>query len=81
MQSDLMQSEVFLRSDIRNMLRAIEFTNSALSTYVSTPEAGAYRAGFVAALQAVAAAFDINTTSCPESPSTRLRLADPTLLE
>ncbi len=51
--------EVFFREDIRNLLRAIDSANAALAVHLPTSQVAIYRAGFVAALQAVALALDV----------------------
>jgi hypothetical protein len=71
------QSEVFLREDIRNILRAIDRANSAAPASLETGQAelAAYRAGFAAAVQAVATAFDLSVEQhLPESDRGLLRV-------
>jgi len=54
-------SEVFLRDDIENMLKAVDRANASLANYpLLTEEVAIYRAGFIDAMQAVAAAFGIS---------------------
>ncbi len=51
--------EVLFREDIKNLLRAIDSANAALAVHLPTSQVAIYRAGFVAALQAVALALDV----------------------
>lgn len=51
--------EVFFREDIKNVLRSIDSANACLADHVPTSQVAIYRAGFTAALQAVALAFDV----------------------
>jgi hypothetical protein len=53
-------SEVFLGEDIRRNLQAILITNELLARQVTPQSVAGYRAGFVAAIAAVATAFDID---------------------
>lgn len=53
------RTEVFLREDIQNVLRAISSANRALAARLPIAEVTIYRAGFNAAMQAVAEAFDV----------------------
>ena len=53
-------SEVFLRDDIENMLKAISKANVSLATYFPEDTVAIYRAGFADAMQAVAVAFGIS---------------------
>lgn len=62
------RTEVYLRSDIENALVAIEKANAALAEQVPLAQVAIFRAGFTAALQAVAASFDIRL----DAPATRL---------
>jgi len=57
-QNDI-RHEVFFREDIKNLLRAIDSANAALAVHLPTSQVAIYRAGFVAALQAVALALDV----------------------
>lgn len=54
-----MRTEVYVRDDIQNVLKAIDRANRDLTTLLRSTEADIYRSGFVAAVQAVAAAFNI----------------------
>lgn len=71
------QSEVFLRQDIENILQAIDRANASLAKNLPVAEVAIYRAGFLSAMQAVAAAFDValepHFTDCPGE----LRLTTP----
>ena len=53
------RTEIFLREDIKNVLRAIDGANQALAAHVPMHDVTVYRAGFAAALDAVATAFDV----------------------
>lgn len=52
------RAELWLRVDIRNILRAIDHAGAALER-IPAHDAAVYRAGYRAALQAVALAFDV----------------------
>lgn len=54
------RSELYLRADIANVVRAIDAANAELAAAVPLAEVSAYRAGFVAALHAIAMAFDLD---------------------
>lgn len=60
------RSEVFLREDIKNMLRAIDGANQSLAVHLPVHDVTIYRAGFAAALQAVATAFDVRLDAAGE---------------
>ena len=51
-------SEVFLKEDVRSILQAILTTNEMLARQLPD-DVRVYRAGFTAAIHAVAVAFDI----------------------
>ena len=53
-------SEVFLRDDVENILKAVDRANASLVNHLPMEEVAIYRAGFVAAMQAMAAAFDVS---------------------
>lgn len=57
------RSQVVLRTDLRNMLDAILRANSKLLGRVRSPEAVAYADGFRAAIEAIAAAYDLDVES------------------
>jgi hypothetical protein len=57
------RSEVFSREDIQNVLRAIDSANRSLAAHLPLAEVGIYRAGFAAAIDAVAKAFDVGLDS------------------
>ena len=57
------QSEVFLRHDIESILEAIDGANAELAAQIPGPDVEIYRAGFTAALRAVATAFHISLRS------------------
>lgn len=69
------RSEVFSREDIQNILRAIDSANRALAVHLPLAEVGIYRAGFTAAMEAVAAAFDIGLGSQLEEQMSSASLA------
>lgn len=52
-------SDVFLKEDVRSVLQAILITNDMLARQLPSTEIQTYRAGFSAAIAAVAMAFDI----------------------
>ncbi len=62
----MVQTQAFWRRDIGNVLRAVRRANQPL-TRAADPSAQAYCAGFCAALDAVALAFDIELT--PAEPT------------
>lgn len=62
------RTEVFLRDDIASILRAIEASNRVLARHLPTHEVALYRAGFEAALQAIALAFDVPLEGVSEEP-------------
>jgi hypothetical protein len=53
------RNEIFFREDIRSLLCSVDRANAALAVHLPTTQVAIYRAGFVAALEAVAAAFDV----------------------
>lgn len=61
--------EILFREDIRNLLRSIDAANASLTIHLPTSEIAIYRAGFIAALQAVALAFDIPLEVRPPRPT------------
>jgi hypothetical protein len=71
------ESEVYLKRDIENILQAIDRANACLAKNLPIAEVAIYRAGFLSAMQAVAAAFDValepHITDCP----VELRLTTP----
>lgn len=54
-----LRSEVFLREDIRNLLRALDRAGAVLER-IPARDAALYRAGYRAALQACGVAFDVD---------------------
>lgn len=54
------RSELYLRADIANVVRAIDAANAELSAALPLAEVAAYRAGFLAALRSLALAFDLD---------------------
>lgn len=52
-------TELFLRGDLVGILRAIDAANAELSAAIPVAQVAAYRAGFVCALRAVAAAVNV----------------------
>lgn len=61
--------EVLFREDIKNLLRAIDSANAALAVHLPTWQVAIYRAGFVAALHAVALALDVRLDARAPQPS------------
>ena len=53
------RTELYLRADIAGMVRAIDAANAELAAAIPTAQVVAYRAGFMCALRAVVAAFDL----------------------
>jgi len=53
------QSAVFMRGDIRCVLKAVDGTSHDLAARMPVAEVGIYRAGFTAAIEAIATAFGI----------------------
>lgn len=68
------QSEVFLREDIHNILTAIDQANAALAVRLPLAEVAIYRMGFAAAMRAVAAAFDVVLESQLEALGTQVQV-------
>ena len=62
------RSELYLRGDIANILKSIDAANAELSAALPLTEVHAYRAGFIAALRAVAFAFDVDAPSTSPAP-------------
>lgn len=60
MERDIPGSDVFLKEDVRSVLQAILITNDMLARQLPNDNVQTYRAGFSAAIAAVATAFDIN---------------------
>jgi len=61
------RTEIFYREDIRTMLQAIDEANGALMMQLQgRHDVSEYRAGFAAAVQAVATAFDVSLE--PQGP-------------
>lgn len=54
------RTELYLRSDISGVVRAINQAGAGLPVNYATSEGVYYRAGFNAALRAVALAFDLD---------------------
>lgn len=54
------RAEVFSREDIQNVLRAIDKANLDLAENLPIDQVRVYRAGFMAALEAMSQAFDIS---------------------
>lgn len=54
------RSQVVLRTDLRNMLDAISRAHLGLLGRMNTPETLAYADGFRAAIEAIAAAYDLD---------------------
>ena len=59
MRSREIRSEVFLRHDIQSILSAIYLANLELARWTPQAETASYRAGFEAAIRAVATAFHV----------------------
>ena len=53
------RTELFYREDIRTLLQSLDGANAALLTRMQGQQAAAYRAGFAAAMEAVATAFGV----------------------
>ena len=69
MRSSKLRNEVFLREDINSVLRAVDKASYDLAEHLPVHEVTVYRAGFVAAIEAVALAFDVE--AWPHSPNRR----------
>lgn len=52
-------SDVFVKEDIRNMLRSILLTHDMAASRSNSPDSEAFRSGFAAAIYSVAVAMDI----------------------
>jgi hypothetical protein len=59
MRSREIRSEVFLRHDIQSILSGIYLANLELARWTPQAETAGYRAGFEAAIRAVATAFHV----------------------
>lgn len=68
------RTEVFWREDIQSILRAIDCANASLAAHVPVAEVAIYRAGFAAALQAVATSFGVDLDPAPASAGAGLRV-------
>ncbi|MGC8837912.1 MAG: hypothetical protein ACP5UM_05795 [Anaerolineae bacterium] len=74
-----MQSEIWLREDVLNALRAVAEAGMASALATSAPDSPfgqGYRQGFLVALRAMGAAFGLQTSIAPllrlgESPDER----------
>jgi hypothetical protein len=53
------RTETYLRSDIINVLSALDATTDDIAAMVPGPEMALYRAGYAAALRAAARSFDV----------------------
>ena len=53
-------SEVFIKEDLRNILRSIVVANELAMRQSTTEEADAYRRGFMSAITAMSVATDIS---------------------
>ena len=60
-------SDVFIKEDVRSILRALLATNERMASEMQTPDAQQYRRGFAVAIAAVATAFDIDLTARAEN--------------
>jgi len=79
MEIEKFRTEVFLREDVKNMLTAVDVANTHLAMLLPGERAAIYRAGFSAAMQAMAAAFDV-TIGRQESETVRnVRIIEPEL--
>ena len=65
MDSSPPRTHIFWREDIRNVLKAIDQANIALTAHLPVAQVAIYRAGFSAALQAVATSFDVDLDTPP----------------
>jgi hypothetical protein len=65
MRSREIRSEVFLRHDIQSILSGIYLANLELTRWTPQAETATYRAGFEAAIRAVATAFHVGPLSHP----------------
>lgn len=70
------RTEVFWREDIRSILQAIDQANVALTAQLPLAQVAIYRAGFAAALQAVALSFDVALDTPAFGTPTNLLPAD-----
>ncbi len=72
MESSPPRTHIFWREDIRNVLKAIDQANVALTAHLPVAQVAIYRAGFSAALQAVATSFDVSLDTPPPRSSIEL---------
>lgn len=70
------QSEVWLREDIRQVLNAIDAANVELAANLPIREVAIYRAGFRSAVQAMATAFDVQVEPKHEANEVKLLSTD-----
>jgi hypothetical protein len=56
-----MKTEVFVRNDIENVLKAIDIAYASLADQIPARDVTVHRAGFIAALNSVSAAFGISS--------------------
>jgi hypothetical protein len=70
MPSARVRTQLFWRDDIESVLRAIDRSNEQLTSALPLAEVAIYRAGFQAALQAVATSFDLHLDT-PSAPATQ----------
>ena len=54
-----LRHEVIFREEIRTLLESLDQANAALARHLPIAQVAVFRAGYVAALEAVAAAYDI----------------------
>lgn len=76
MRLNRVQSEVWLRADIENILQGLDIASAAIDD-MRRPEGGIYRVGFHDALQAVAAAIGGEL----KDAGVRVRVIEPKMIE
>ena len=67
-----LRHEVIFREEIRTLLESLDQANAALTRNLPSPQVAVFRAGWVSALQAVAAAYAIPANLGSSHPTFQL---------
>lgn len=70
MHSTVVRTETFLRTDIQNILRALDSANRGLTDHLPNAEVAIYRKGYIDALQSVANAIGLDLHLSEIQPKT-----------
>ena len=65
-----------MREDLEAILRAVDFAQDSLLSYLPQRDAELYRAGFTSAVQALAIALHIDWPASPNATLARVSLVD-----